>query len=331
MLQGFPPPSKYKVLIRCNTFNQSKYIEDTLKGFAMQQTTFPFLVYVIDDASTDGEQEVLRRWIDTHCNHEDDDVYDNDLAVLLMSKDKDNENCIYAIHLLKKNLFMKPEKQELHKIWRNQCEYEASCEGDDYWIDPLKLQKQVDYFESHPDCGLVYTQAEILQQATGEIKKNLCKTYNDLKDMLTANPIATLTVMYRMGEYNKYQEEVQPSSKGWLMGDYPLYLWFEINSKIGFIPDVTSMYRMQTESASHSSDIDKNIRFIESHRGISLFFIEKYNLGDRYRMLVDNYYYRHVASAYSNHKMKLKAVRSLFHVKQKTIKDYLRMLNMLVK
>ena len=56
----YPAPKlKYKVLVRCNTYNQCKYIEETLRGFAMQQTNFPFICCVFDDASTDGEQEVL--------------------------------------------------------------------------------------------------------------------------------------------------------------------------------------------------------------------------------------------------------------------------------
>ena len=53
------PKQEYKVLVRCFTFNHSKYIEDTLNSFAMQQTNFPFVCLVIDDASTDGEQEVI--------------------------------------------------------------------------------------------------------------------------------------------------------------------------------------------------------------------------------------------------------------------------------
>lgn len=53
------PKQEYKVLVRCFIFNHSKYIEYTLNGFAMQQTNFPFVCLVIDDASTDGEQEVI--------------------------------------------------------------------------------------------------------------------------------------------------------------------------------------------------------------------------------------------------------------------------------
>ena len=57
---GYPAPEQeYKVLVNCATFNHSKYIEEALNGFAIQQTNFPFVCYILDDASTDGEQDVI--------------------------------------------------------------------------------------------------------------------------------------------------------------------------------------------------------------------------------------------------------------------------------
>lgn len=58
IIQSLPP---FPVLVRCNTYNQSGYIVDALSGFSMQQTNFPFVCFVIDDASTDGEQEVIQK------------------------------------------------------------------------------------------------------------------------------------------------------------------------------------------------------------------------------------------------------------------------------
>ena len=77
MKQGLPQVDNYKVVVLSITYNQSKYIEDTLNGFAMQRTDFPFLCCVFDDASTDGEQDVLKRWIDNHCNPEEVEIYDH--------------------------------------------------------------------------------------------------------------------------------------------------------------------------------------------------------------------------------------------------------------
>ena len=54
---------KFKVVVRCFTFNQSRYIEETMNGFTMQQTNFPYVCCIVDDASTDGEQQVIIEYI----------------------------------------------------------------------------------------------------------------------------------------------------------------------------------------------------------------------------------------------------------------------------
>lgn len=331
MEQTYNPKQDYKVLVPCMTYNQSKFIEDALNGFALQQTNFPFVCRVMDDCSSDGEQDVIKDWMERECDISKAERLEVELSNIVIVPHKHNSNCTFAFYFLKQNLYGTGKKAILCQPWYEHSEYIAECEGDDYWCDPLKLQKQVDYMENNTDCGLVYTQADILHQATGKVQKNLCKTYHGLKDMLTANPIATLTVMFRIDLYNKYLEDVQPSTHKWLMGDYPMYLWFEINSKIGFVPDTTSVYRAQEESACHSKDINKRLRFIENHRDITLYFVDKYNLDDNFRTLADNYFYRHVASAYSDHRMKKKAFKSMLKVRQKTVRDYMRIIKTLLK
>ena len=328
MENKYPTPRQdYKVMVRCHTYNHSKYITDTINGFSTQKTNFPYCVLVLDDASRDNEQQVILDYIYQECDIENAEVFDNDVMLAYVVMHKDNANCTFVYILLKENHFQQGKKMlAYYQEWRNNSTYEALCEGDDYWIDPLKLQKQVDCMENHPDCGLVYTQADILHQATGEVTKNLCRTYNGLKDMFTANPIATLTVMFRIDLYNKYLEEVQPSTKKWLMGDYPMYLWFEINSKIGFIPDTTSIYRAQEESACHSKDINKQIKFVSCHRNISLFFYEKYKLASSYLPIINDYYHRRLLIFYSEHRMWKDALNALKSIENKSIKDYLRLM-----
>lgn len=157
MKQGLPQVDKHKVVVLTITYNQSKYIEDTLNSFAMQQTDFPFLCCVFDDASTDGEQEVLKQWVENHCNSEEVEVYDHPLTMILKAPDKNNPNCIYVIHLQKINTWGKPEKRDLLDYWIQFGEYQALCEGDDYWIDSMKLQKQVDILDSNPSLSSCWT------------------------------------------------------------------------------------------------------------------------------------------------------------------------------
>ena len=177
--QGLPQVDKHKVVVLTITYNHSKYIEDTLKGFAMQQTEFPFLCCVFDDASTDGEQEVLKKWIENHCNSNEIEVYDHPLTIILKAPDKNNPNCIYVIHLQKVNTWGKPEKRDLIDYWKQFGEYIALCEGDDYWIDPLKLQKQVDFMDANPKCSMSFHKVKVDAESHEDYRKSL---YDNLEE-----------------------------------------------------------------------------------------------------------------------------------------------------
>ncbi|MDY5024535.1 MAG: hypothetical protein SPF00_05440 [Candidatus Egerieousia sp.] len=191
------PKQEYKVMVQCCTYNQSQYIEDTLKGFAIQQTDFPFVCCVFDDASTDGEQEVLKRWIDNHCNPNDVEVYDHPLAIILIASEKSNPYCIYAMHLQKVNTWGKPEKQEMISHWEKRCEYIAICEGDDYWIDPLKLQKQYDLLESDTTISLCHHDFYVM--IDGELNRRKINIPNrqDIYSVARYNYPQTLSMFYR--------------------------------------------------------------------------------------------------------------------------------------
>lgn len=94
MEQVYSPQKDYKVFVRCNTFNQSKYIEDALNGFAMQQTNFPFVCLVMDDCSTDGEQEVIMSWMERECDLEKAEYLEIELSNVILVPHKSNGNCI---------------------------------------------------------------------------------------------------------------------------------------------------------------------------------------------------------------------------------------------
>ncbi len=264
-------------MVQCITYNHSQFIEDTLNGFAIQQTNFPFVCCVYDDASTDGEQEVLKRWVDNHCNAEEVETYDHPLAIILMAADKNNPNCIYAIHLQKVNTWGKPEKREMMAHWENQCEYIALCEGDDYWIEPLKLQKQVDVMEANPNVSLCYTRNEgfsVEQNKVTSIRGIDCV---DFRSFLIREETITPTVMFRAEHQKLYEKEIQPYTRGWLMGDTPLWLWLSKNGKVHPIDIITARYNAHAGSVSRTGSYDRQIEFHKSALDIRLFFINLYN------------------------------------------------------
>ena len=154
------PDKKYKVIVRCATYNHSKYICDALNGFAIQETDFPFICIVVDDASKDGNQEVIKQYANDNCDMSKAEISEDDISKYIRVPHKTNENCVFLFCLLKVNLYGKPEKREIYKPYREVCEYEALCEGDDWWLDEDKLQKQYDTLEEHNEvdmcaCGTI--------------------------------------------------------------------------------------------------------------------------------------------------------------------------------
>lgn len=269
----YKPKKNYTVIVKTITFNHSKYIEDTLNGIAMQNTNFPFVNIVLEDNSTDGEQEVIRIWLDRECDMSLAEYYDIPTAVLIIAPHKENINCTFAIYFHKKNLFQQKNIRESQvNPWRYNSKYEALCEGDDYWIDPLKLQKQVDFLDANPEYGMCYTKARVYNQERKNNERIYGGPYTDFNHIINVNPIPTLTVVAKTDLILQYNQEIEPQKQRWLMGDYPMWLWFAYNSKIKFIDAATGVYRVLKNSASHSSEYMKFIAFTQSGIDIQAFY-----------------------------------------------------------
>lgn len=270
---------QYKVCARCFTYNQSEYILDTLGGFVMQQTTFPFVAIVVDDASTDGTQQVIRQYIAEQFDTTDTTVAyqkETDYAHITFARHKTNSNCYIAALYLKENHYnrRKPKMPYLAE-WRDNAHYEAICEGDDYWTHPHKLQQQADYLDTHPQCGLVYAQARTYIQRTGTYGNIIGAPNATFEQLLYNNVIPTLTVMYRISVRQGYNDFV--AGQMWLMGDYPLWLYIAMNNKIHFIDECMAVYRMLENSASHSTDYWRLKKFFLSTIDVKRFFLERTN------------------------------------------------------
>ena len=141
---------KYMVCTRCFTFNHAPYIADAMNGFTMQETSFPVVTVIIDDASTDGEQDVVRKYLDEHFE-KPYRTEETDYAHIVCANHKTNPNCQFVVLFLKYNHYsIKKTKFPYIAEWLDNAKYHALCEGDDYWIDKLKLQKQVTFLENNP-------------------------------------------------------------------------------------------------------------------------------------------------------------------------------------
>lgn len=124
------------VSICCITYNQEEYIRDALDGFLSQETDFSYEVLIHDDASTDGTADIIREYARQ---------YPEIIKPILQTENQ------YAKGLT--------NVSGTYNFPRAKGRYIAMCEGDDYWTDPHKLQRQTDYMEAHPDCSLVFHSA----------------------------------------------------------------------------------------------------------------------------------------------------------------------------
>ena len=299
----------YKVFVCCITFNHSKYIEDALKGFVMQKTDFPFVCVIVDDCSTDGEQEVIKTFLQRECKMEDAEYYDNEKAVIIVASHQKNVNCTMVVYFLKVNHYsQKISKWGYFTPWREKCQYEAICEGDDFWINSMKLQKQVDFMDTHPDYGLCFTDFDLVDGKRNH--KNVVKEDGNYWPTIIERgvQIGTATVLYRTNIY-----KILPKlylGKKWLMSDYPKWIEFAHESKLKYLPDITAKYRVLDNSASHSDNIQKEIDFIKC--------------GIQIRSFYSNYYhYNHVESKKSFY---IKVMKLAFkHKDKKVAKDYLKL------
>ncbi|WP_455508880.1 glycosyltransferase [Butyricimonas paravirosa] len=240
------------VSIDCITYNQAPYIRQCLDGFLMQKTDFLFEILVHDDASTDGTSDIIREY---EMNYPD---------LIKPIYQKENQ---YSKGIGISATFQFP---------RAKGKYIAMCEGDDYWIDPLKLQKQVDFLEKNSSYGMIFSRAIIYNQNKKRNVGMLGKPNVSFDELLLHNPIPTLTVMLKRELILEYLEKMVPLNKKWKMGDYPMWLWVALKSKIAFSPDVTAVYNLLLESASHSTDGSKRVLFRFSSFEIAYFFASQY-------------------------------------------------------
>lgn len=276
----------YMVRVNCMTYNHAPYITDALNGFCMQETTFPFVCLIIDDASTDGEQEVIKKYLQEHFDLEDKAIVrkeETDDYILTFARHSVNLNCYFAVFFLKYNHYsIKKPKGPYYKEWLDNCKYIALCEGDDYWIVADKLQRQVECLERNKEYGLVCTAANKIYK--GKVIERINAKQHDFQSLIHKNRIATNTVLYKRDLLVLYIKEICPQKRNWKIGDYPLFLWFAFNWEIGYLDTTTGVYRILDDSASHFQNTQKMLDFIQNTFEIREFFIEKYIKTDKEKL-----------------------------------------------
>lgn len=248
-----------KLSVLCLAFNHVHFIRQTLDGFVMQQTNFPFEVLIHDDASIDGTAEIIREY---------EAKYPEIIKPIYQTENQWSK----GVPVSKKFQFS-----------RVQGQYVAMCEGDDYWTDPLKLQKQVDFLDAHPDYSVCFHPVEVHWEdepskddlfPTPEWRYN--KTTLTADDLVKHNFMQTNSVMYRW--VFPELESVENFPDGILPGDWFLHLMHAKHGKIGFLPDVMAVYRRHNGGIWQNHPLlrycDKHLLFFDA---VDILFDGKYH------------------------------------------------------
>lgn len=249
-----PQQPDFLVRIYCPTYNHAPYIVDAMNGITMQQTDFPFVCTIIDDASTDGEQEVIKAYLEENFDLDDNLIVRNeetDDCVLTFARHKTNLNCYFAVIYLKYNHYS-IDKSRLVYIsdWTN-TKYVAICEGDDYWLDPHKMQVQVNFLENNTDYTMTCNRSKLYSVRQHKmIGENYC--YEISRDIIpediinrTGLFISTCSIVYR-----KWVEDNKPNYwRTCKVGDYPLQIACAIKGKTYYFNEMMSVYRVQNPAS----------------------------------------------------------------------------------
>ncbi|MER2125799.1 glycosyltransferase [Solibacillus sp.] len=224
------------VSIHCLTYNHEKFIAEAIESFLMQKTNFKFEILIHDDASTDKTPEIIKAYALQ---------YPELIKPVFQSENQYSKSKSFNTV----NLF---------NLTRAKGKYIAVCEGDDYWTDPDKLQKQVELMEGHPDCKLCVHGGHIV---TATEKKILYKNRPSKKDkMFAADEVIegggglflTNSMMFCTKDALETPEFLDKAP----VSDYPYVIHFALLGNVYYIDECMSAYRVGHSSSWTTREIN---------------------------------------------------------------------------
>jgi glycosyltransferase involved in cell wall biosynthesis len=239
------------------TYNHAPYIAQAIEGVIQQKTDFPFELVIGEDCSTDGTREIV---FDYQKRYPD--------IIRVITSDKNVGACKNSIRA--------------DKACRGK--YIAFCEGDDYWHDSTKLQKQIKLMESDPACVMTHSQAIRHNVVSGKRKlmrclaKDAARGGNAYFDILTLKHHAvTSTRCVRRKELNDVIRDCpECTDESIPFRDAQVALELSRKGKVVFIPEPLATYNILPESASNMQDANKYLAFAEAARDLRFHYMHKY-------------------------------------------------------
>ena len=213
---------KYEMTVVTTTYNQEKYIEQCVKSILSQKTNFKYQLIVSNDKSTDRTEEILKN---------------------LSKKYHDK------LKVINQNHNLGPMENFITTLNEVHTKYVALCDGDDYWTDINKLQKQYDFLEKNLDYNICFHQTTIIYENEDKKKRyypNNIKETLSLDDLIKENFIPANSVVYRW-KYQSKNSLINDFPKNIVPGDYYLHLIHAKGGKIKYLNQPMSVYRIQKE------------------------------------------------------------------------------------
>lgn len=219
------------VTVWCLTYNQKEFIKDALDGFVMQKTSFPFEVIVHDDASTDGTTNIVNEYAKK---------YPEIIKPMIETENQWQKGGLKHI------ISIMNEKHRRGK-------YIAFCEGDDYWTDPLKLQRQVDFLEDHSEYSMCFHSAK-KQYETNAVAWINCENIQDkdydATDIFINWTVPTASVLCRKEAMDFYANLKHPER----IQNYDIFIILScaMVGKLRGMHEQMSVYRIQGEGLTYN-------------------------------------------------------------------------------
>lgn len=295
--------TKPLVSICCQVYNHEKFIDQTISGFQNQITDFNFEIIICDDASTDASKEIITNYA----------KLDSRIKPIFQEENKFSKN-----------------ERILYKYIYPKCigRYIAVCDGDDYWTDPLKLQKQVDFLENNNDYGIVGARMLSYYEADDEfVDWSHPKNNNDLlniKDLAQGNFIFSSSVLIRNDFIIEEWWDELPFC------DWPMYLLQINDKKIKILDEITGVYRIHSKGMFSSISKQKqlvneinciNVLLIYSELGVEVKSILGNSLMKKVKLLEEDCI--RYSNKYKNEKLELKSNINIKKNKLNMIKENL--------
>ncbi len=214
---------KVQVSICLLTYNHEQYIKEALDSILNQKTSFKYEIIIRDDASNDGTTNIIKKY---------QKKYPQIIKLVLKKENKHNS---------KSRIF-----KELKNYWNGK--YIAILEGDDYWIDPYKLQKQYDFMESHCNYSQVFTNYKLLNDITKRTKRIFRKS----KDYSVEDIIIGGGEMFSISSIFVRKDMLYPIDDFYYLSpfeDYVSVLSLALHGKTHLLKDYATIYRINSTNS----------------------------------------------------------------------------------